>query len=283
MATHPQSRHIAMDAIIGADVRLRPSAETRREAAEDGAAPVGPTGEISDLVISLRKSRSASVDYAIVSVGGLLGIADHKVCLPCSALQHSINSDGEPTFTLMMTKEELEKMPEFDAEKAKKTGLRGAVMSLPKDRAEGETAGADRRADAGNAAEASAERGGRLALASDMKSCSVLANNEEFGSVQTWFVDPRSRALDFVAVSHGGVVGIGDSLFLVPVAACATVDHDKEPALQIAKSTKQIEDGAVKYEEPDKGQSLINSSDATRARAFFGTSGDREPGVERKR
>lgn len=77
--------------IIGADVR---------NAAND------EIGEVDDLVLS----RNDDVIYAVVSVGGFLGLGEKLVAVPYEDLR--VDREGDNVY-LNMTKEQLESQPEF--------------------------------------------------------------------------------------------------------------------------------------------------------------------------
>lgn len=64
-------------------------------------------GKINDLLVS----RNDRVMYAILSVGGFLGIGDRLVAVPFQALQMKPNDDD--LILPNATKEELKRLPEF--------------------------------------------------------------------------------------------------------------------------------------------------------------------------
>ena len=71
-------------------------------------------GEIEDVLIDVNEGRVA---YAIVDVGGFLGIAEKQVAVPWEAFQIDVTVDGdaeEESFMLDTTEEELENAPGLD-------------------------------------------------------------------------------------------------------------------------------------------------------------------------
>ncbi len=281
-------RHALLSNVLGADVRMQPSAEARREAAEDNEQAERPKGEVADLILNVG---DGSVDWAVLSVGGLLGIGDKSVAVPWRKLQHTLNEDGEPTFTIAMTKAELEARPAFDADDAKKRGLDTTVRTLdtsdreigkggvrdgeippgrPADgtgREPGERT--DRGVRAGQPADASMPRGGtHYVLASDFKDCNLRTPTEEFGSVSKAMVDLDNHKIDYIVIARGGVVGIGETEYLVPLAACKLIRHDDEPALQIDRSVEELKT-APKYTAPENGRDPLNRTEAERACEFY--------------
>lgn len=66
-------------------------------------------GKIEDLIVT----PSDAVSYAIIGVGGFLGMDKHDVAIPMKLLQHKDGKFELPN----ATKEELKKMPKFEYEK----------------------------------------------------------------------------------------------------------------------------------------------------------------------
>lgn len=72
-------------------------------------------GTISDLVIDSENGR---VRFAIVSVGGFLGIGETNVIVPWNAFQRRPDrEDADVHYTLDVTREQLEKAPRFDRDR----------------------------------------------------------------------------------------------------------------------------------------------------------------------
>ncbi len=72
-------------------------------------------GEIENLIVNPETGR---LRFAVLSVGGFLGIGDTNVVVPWTALNVEKTSNGEsPAYVLNTTKEKLEKAPRFDATK----------------------------------------------------------------------------------------------------------------------------------------------------------------------
>jgi PRC-barrel domain protein len=67
-------------------------------------------GEINDLVID-----KAKVIYAIIEVGGFLGIGENLIAVPYDSL--TLNDTGEKISLPGATKEELKKLPKFEYHK----------------------------------------------------------------------------------------------------------------------------------------------------------------------
>jgi sporulation protein YlmC with PRC-barrel domain len=52
-------------------------------------------------------------------------------------------------------------------------------------------------------------------------------NGEEIGKVDDLLVDQREKKVRFIEISSGGVLGIGDRKFLMPVDAITEIDDQK--------------------------------------------------------
>ncbi len=66
-------------------------------------------GKVSDLVLS----QNGQIDAVVIGVGGFLGIGEKSVAVPFSAIQVTNDQDGNPKFTAQMSKDDLNKAPDF--------------------------------------------------------------------------------------------------------------------------------------------------------------------------
>lgn len=72
-------------------------------------------GTIDDLIVNPDTGR---VRFAVIGVGGFLGVGDTKVVVPWGAVGLEKNKPGDaPSYVLDATKDRLEKAPKFDASK----------------------------------------------------------------------------------------------------------------------------------------------------------------------
>ena len=72
-------------------------------------------GEINDLVID---GESGRIRFAVVGVGGFLGIGETNVMVPWNAFQRRPdNGDADVRYTLDVSREQLEKAPRFDCDR----------------------------------------------------------------------------------------------------------------------------------------------------------------------
>lgn len=96
--------------VVVLDVDVKEVAKGYRASKLSGSNVQNGTGErigsISDLIVDRDK-----VLFAILQVGGFLGIGAHLVAIPYNALE--INADGSKIVLAQASKERLQKMPEF--------------------------------------------------------------------------------------------------------------------------------------------------------------------------
>ncbi len=279
--------HVAASDVLGAKVRLRANVVDRDETGAAVRDKDRPTGEIKDLVLDTNSGKGT---WAIVSVGGLLGIGDREVAVPASALQATRDSDGKPVYDLGATEAELKGLPPFDVSAAKKNGLGAAVRdasaawqkarpdgSLVKQPADAsgtrpDDAGRDQRADSGMGIPAHA------VLASQLKGIAVRCSDsrdKDYASVDECCMDPDDCSVSFLVIGRGGVIGIGETDYLVPFRATRVVllGDDQKPTLTVAKSTAEME-SAPKYQKPESG--LLGDDNARTSCQFYGV----EPGTK---
>lgn len=244
---------VLLSDVLGAKVRLKAKAEDRSEAAAEGRVAKGPNGSIDDLVIDTKTGRAS---WAVVSVGGLLGIGDKEVAVPAASLL-TVRAD-KPTFELDATEAELKSLPPFDKKAMEKSGLDVAVQNA-------ETSWKKIRPDAKVHAPADAtgrrEADAAMAnasgvLASRIKGmnlrCSDGKDSKAFGEVDSACIDPDTHTINYVVVGRGGVLGIGEHTYLVPWAATNVVMIDQKPVLTVPKTTTEME-SSTRYTKPDKG------------------------------
>jgi sporulation protein YlmC with PRC-barrel domain len=247
---------VLLSDVLGAKVRLKAKPEERSEAAAEGRVAKGPNGSVDDLVID---SRSGHASWAVVSVGGLLGIGDKEVAVPASSLL-TVRAD-KPTFELDATEAELKSLPAFDKKAMEKSGLDVAVQNA-------ETSWKKIRPDAKvhdasghREADGDGTRRGEMAPASTVLASRVKGMNlrcsdgkeaKAFGEVDSACFDPDSHRITYVVIGRGGVLGIGEHTYLVPWGATNVVMVEQKPVLTVAKTTTEME-SSTRYTKPDKG------------------------------
>jgi sporulation protein YlmC with PRC-barrel domain len=66
-------------------------------------------GSVKDLVIS----QNGQIDAVVVGVGGFLGIGEKMVAIPFGAIQAATDSDGNTKLVVQVSKDDLNKAPDF--------------------------------------------------------------------------------------------------------------------------------------------------------------------------
>jgi hypothetical protein len=261
-APTPARMRIPLDQLMKLDVLLEPSVDAKEVAAKTGERATPPKGNIKNLLIS---TRSGQVTWAALSVGGLLGIGDRVVLVPMSSLEYDTD-DGKPHYELKMTSAQLKTLPHFDPDKAEAEGLDAAI-----ERAKGSIGtpvGASARTGEktgtgpGNTTEPPS-----LVLATRLEGATLNASDTEFGKIANASFDVKRNQIDYFLVSHGGALGVGDTTYLVPHAACLWTRVDDKPAVKLSKTAAQLET-APEYKKTDKIFLTIEQMQA--ANQFFG-------------
>lgn len=304
-ATARAMHFVALDEFLGADVKMRANAEERREAREEGEKADRPEGEIDDLVIG----PDGKIRWAVVDVGGFLGIGEKSVAVPISALDCQPKDQDEALVTVSATEKQLKALPEFDLDDAEKSGLRSVLQAaeaswsarglpadadMKRDQAErtgGESTGGNtrregregvvegerqdekltRRPETG-AAPATSHATGDFVRASKIDDWKVRASDGELGSISKVFVSvDRQPTIGYVVVAVD-TPGLGSTDYLMPYGALTRAKHDDDWVWTVAKSKADIQSG-VKYEKPAQG--VLNVETGRQADEFFGVKHDR--------
>jgi hypothetical protein len=275
-----QERHrlIHLEDMLGAEVVLKAVGEAQNER-EDR-----PTVEVSDLVID---QRSGDVCWALLDVGDFLGIAGRTVAVPIGALDCRPQDRDDAWITMTATRKQLMSLPAFDAEAAGDGKMRDLLQTAEASfersditvhdadgsRSNANTGKHDRPAKNARgeamAREGSTSAPRTFALASDLDEYAVHTDGEqEFGNVSEVFLRAHGApSIAFVVVSSGGVVGIGDTQYLVPYQALSTTKKGEETTWKLDK-TKQEMEGAPEWTKPEKG--FADAETQRKARRFYG-------------
>ena len=177
-------------------------------------------GSIADLVID---ATDGAVRYAVLESGATLGIGGRRTAVAWNSLTWDTNSRQ---FSLSITADLLQKMPEFDAKNLPHLGK-----------------GVDKAQKRGAVREASHEKPGSLVLVSKLGAAKVVSGKEKIGAGDSFFIEPKSGSMAFLIVASGGVVGIGESNYVVPWAAlkCVKPIGKDEIQLEIGRTKKALE------------------------------------------
>lgn len=293
--TSPRPAHfVVLSDILGADVRMRANAEERQEAREDGEVAKGPKGEIDELVLR----PDGGIGWAVVDVGGFLGMGEKSVAVPIAALDCRPKGDNEATVTIAATEKQLKALSEIDLDKAEKAGglsaalrtaeaswnahglpTEGAMKRDHKDSTGRDSTGADStgkdstgaaeraHGTVGSATPASTNAQANLICASKIDDWKVRATDGEFGEISKVFVAIDERpCVDYVVVECD-TPGIGSTDFLVPFQALTCTKNGDDWVWTVAKTKDELM-RAVKYTKPSHG--VLDADLGGRTDTFFG-------------
>jgi sporulation protein YlmC with PRC-barrel domain len=241
-----QSR-VALDECMSADVVLEKSAAQ--------AGDKQPKGKVKDLVISSRDGRISSL---VVSVGGLLGVGDKVALVPITSMKCTMDNN-KPCYALRMTEAEVKALPEFDVDKASKEGLDRAVERAKSAAAATTEASAQKAADKQKAPE--------FVLASQLKGTHLHGTDKEFGKVHNASVDPARNAVDYLLISQGGTLGMGDTIYVIPFQAISWTRIDDKEVVKLDKTIGELKT-APEYKKPAQG--FLTAEQMKQADAFCG-------------
>lgn len=260
---------VALSDVLGAKVRLKAKAEERAEAAAEGRAPKGPNGSIDDLVIECKNGQAS---WAIVSVGGLLGIGDKEVAVPVTSLLPVRTADNKPLYELDATEAELKSLPAFDKKGMEKSGvdvsLQNAETSWKKIRPDARVRAVDA---SGNGKPEAGVGHPNAILASKLKSlnlrCSDGKEAKACGEIDAVAYDMNSNTVTYVVIGKGGVLGVGETNYLIPYGATKIITVDQKPVLTVAKSSTEVE-SSTRYAKPEKG--ILGEENVKASCTFWG-------------
>jgi hypothetical protein len=247
---------VALSDVLGAKVQLKAKAEERAEAATEGRAPKGPTGSIDDLIIHCKTGQAS---WTIVSVGGMLGIGDKEVAVPAASLLPVRTPDNKPLYELDATEAELKSLPAFDKKAMEKSGLdvalQNAETSWKKIRPDARLRPVDASAGNGHKPEAGVTHPSAV-LGSKLKGiglrCSDGKEAKACGEIDAAAYDLHRNAVSYLVIGKGGVLGVGETSYLIPYAATRIIAVEQKPVLTVAKSSTELE-SSTRYARPAKG------------------------------
>jgi sporulation protein YlmC with PRC-barrel domain len=163
---------------------------------------------VSDLMLS----PDGKVRYAILGVGGVVGIGAKYTAIPWDRLD-ARNVNGKWAVNLPMTKEVLEKAPMFESDNYRELSNPQWVARVREFFATqaGPAAARDKEPVA-----ASGENPTVLLRASKILGTKLRnARDENLGSIEDLLLDRNARAV-FAIIGHGGVLGIGENYIPAP-------------------------------------------------------------------
>lgn len=268
--------------VLGAEVRMNPGAEARREAEKEGEAAKRPKGKIEDVLVD---GRTGEIKYAVVSWGGFIGIGDKTVAVPVSLLTWS---PAHERFDLAASEDRLKECPAYDLDKARKAGLDNSARTIDgqwRTAADASASKSDKDAkEAKETKDAKADKDmpqgteerrvvtgttfvvvpTHYVTLSEIDDHPIYAGTEKFGKVSDVLVDRGQRNVALLVVKRGGALGVGGTEYLVPFRGlyyCSAPNGTDRMYCSECNTAKF--ETAVLYEKPKKG--VVDEAAAKRA------------------
>lgn len=228
-------------------------------------------GEVKDLILNRLSGR---VSFVLLGHGGVATIGEKVTAVPFTAF--GWNADKK-WLTLPMTAEQLKSAPTLDSGEWKSLGDpthvatyygHYKVTEYRNDR--------DKIRDKDSASKLGPEEH-RVVRVSDIRGKTLMGSDgREVGTVNDLVLDANSGRVAFVAVTFGGVMGIGSDKVAVP---WSVFDINKDGRLFVTDIDKETIKAAPRFKESDWGE-LRDTTFGTRVYKHYGKNADwLEPGA----
>ncbi|WP_166831246.1 PRC-barrel domain-containing protein [Thalassoroseus pseudoceratinae] len=188
------------------------------------------SGEAIADVNTIILDREGNVHYLVVGVGGLAGVGETEVAVPCKAVKaRCMMEDDEKVckLTLPMSAEQLERAPELE-------GDQYAELTDKNWR--------ERNAKFFNS-DATELTKNNMLLVSQLTNLDVTgSNNEEIGVLDALILNQESRKAEFAIIGYGGTLGVAKSYTAVPFKALKivrTTEGELQASLNATEKTLQ--------------------------------------------
>jgi len=232
-------------------------------------------GDVKDVVLDGGTNR---VSYVVVSYGGIAGIGDKLFAVPWRALEaRSIEPDK--TF-LNVSEDTLKNAPGFDEKHWPDMASKPFRDEI--DRYYGHDAKSDMKHDMNNMKHdmndanvdmhkpiVNADNGkvdtkdgllwvrrASAVIGADVRSPA----NENLGSIEDLVVNAKTGQIQYAVLSFGGVLGIGDKLFAIPINSLQAKADDEKFVLDVTKDRLKNAPGFNKKNWPDFADASFRTS-----------------------
>jgi sporulation protein YlmC with PRC-barrel domain len=198
-------------------------------------------GKIEDLVVD---PSSGTIEYAVLSFGGFLGVGDKYFALPWNMIKTSdpVDSKKDYRFVLDVDKAKLEKAPGFP--KSNWPDIYSPSWSQEIDKYYGSTRNSANRAVDQN-------EKFKIFKVSDLMGQNLTnANGDKLGDIKEIGIDVRSGHLAFFVMASGGFLGLGDKTFAIPWEALS-VQRKGDKEVFLLATTKEKLEKAPQFKDDD--------------------------------
>jgi sporulation protein YlmC with PRC-barrel domain len=211
-------------------------------------------GGVNDFIVDRSSGR---IMYALAGQGGVLGLGEHVVAVPFTALMWN---DNEKNFFLSMTREQLKAAPGVDGDDWKT--LDDSSRADQAHRYFGITPHADDE----ELKSALSPSEWPLLRVSDIRGKTLMSDDgRELGEVNDLIVDASSGRIAFGVVTFGGTLGFGADKVAIP---WPMLDVNKEGGLYAPKLDKELMKAAPRLTEPEWGE-LDDPKFGSRVYSYF--------------
>jgi sporulation protein YlmC with PRC-barrel domain len=216
-------------------------------------------GKIDDVALY----GNGQIAYAVLSYGGVLGVGDKLFALPWTLLRAAHHGDDKNLrMAINIDKDRLKNAPGFDKGKWPSGADCEILDSTDKYyAAECRTAEADRKS-TGRAVEASARTPATVILRmSKLDGRNVEnATGDKLGDIKASYIDPSYGRLNYVALSVGGFLGVGDRVVAVPWDAIKVSFTDNKEKLTLNATKEQLEKAPQYLTDKAKAKEMVDPS-----------------------
>jgi len=234
-------------------------------------------GDIKDVVLDGGTNR---VSYVVISYGGVMGIGDKLFAVPWRALEtRSVEPDK---MFLNVSEDTMKNAPGFDEK-------HWPDMANKTFRDQIDTYYSTNAADKANMAKHDAEMKANEVVTADKaaapqkeglawcrRASAVIGAdvrnpaNENLGSIDDLVVNAHNGKIQYAVLSFGGIMGIGDKLFAVPINSLQSKTDDDKFVLDVSKDRLKDAPGFNKKNWPDFADPQFRSS----VDDYYSTGGD---------
>ena len=200
-------------------------------------------GAIEDLVVELN---SGEIRYAALSFGGFAGFNDKLFAVPWKAIQFKFDEDDR-YLVVDISEEKLENAHGFDENEWPNVADPKWAAQVDKDFSPADESAAKENKEK---KEAGTKKDGENVVYDAVYRVSSLKDMEvrnkegkDLGTIDELVFELNEGRVAYAALSHGGVLGVGDKLFAIPFEAFTLVHKPDEKYLVLNVSEKKLEAG----------------------------------------
>jgi sporulation protein YlmC with PRC-barrel domain len=209
-------------------------------------------GNIKDVVLD---GNTHHVSYVVVSYGGMMGVGDKLFAVPWHALE--MKGTESDKLTINIPEETLKNAPGFDDKKwpdMADANFRKEVdafytkngMKVPEPKTAEKPSLVTKNEDTSSKGLLWCRRASQF-IGADVHNKA----NEDIGDINDLVVDARTGKVMYAVLSYGGVMGVGDKLFAIPMDSIGSKADDNKLLVDMGKDHLKNAPGFNKDNWPD--------------------------------